>query len=75
MTSCEMTTNLQTKRKYRCFSSYLNRAVSFHSAHTEPPAASAVRSSSRRSPSFPALVRPFRNVGPPETSIDLSYPQ
>lgn len=43
------------------------QANSIYLTHTDPPAARAVRSSSRRSPSFPVLVRPARiDDGPPE---------
>lgn len=39
----------------------------FKLSHTDPPAARAVRSSSNRSPSFPALVRvSLINDGPPD---------
>lgn len=42
--------------------------TSYKPAHTDPPAARAVRSSSKRSPSFPAFVRvSLINDGPPAT--------
>lgn len=43
--------------------------IDVESAHTDPPAARAVRSSSKRSPSFPEVVRvSLINDGPPETN-------
>lgn len=41
---------------------------SSQSTHTDPPAARAVRSSSRRSPSFPVLVRVPCTAARPETN-------